>query len=568
MKGDTFMSNVNKEIIKDDSNSFSEGKSKGSKTQNRRSSKNNRSRSRNNNHNRNEGGQKSKVEFNTNDVAWYTLNPQLLRDTASIPFSWASGVPVNFDFRGGITDRASFPGIMNFWTVPSFGWSANSSSALNNAATKVYSFVRHENSGHSNYDAPDLMIYLCAMTQVYSAINWLQRLYSQACVYSPVNRYIPRAIIEEQHVSYDDIIANLANFRYGINSLIAKAASLAVPSTLPVFRRMAFLYQNVYCESESLKDQLYMYTPASFMYFTLNEDTKAGQLVTFTDIRDKSYTGQLLTVANLIEIVNRMLAPIIGSEDMNIMSGDILKAYGKGNILTLSPIDTYLSITPIYDPEVLEQMKNAEVIHPKLFDYDAIKLQQDPNIQVGQSNLQFKPQLIPAAYFNASVEQVTSIYKNLVRNHVITSSLNDVTPERVMTDTRLTIAYELNEAENRLNMHTGSEIVVQCNYGYFTEEDNGTLTYHQGAICALNPMICSSYSSIAGNIGSITRTRCFKYKPFSLCCLFSSQSATTPSSITIDFDVDNWGLVNDETLRNIHDVAWLGLFNVKPAAQL
>lgn len=515
-------------------------------------------------------GNKSKVDMNTNDVAWYTLNPQLLRDTATIPFSWASGVPVNFDFRGGVTDKMAFPGIMNFWVAPSFGWSANSSSALNNAATKVYSYVRHENSGHSNYDAPDLMIYLCAMTQVYAAINWLQRIYAQACVYSPVNRYMPRAIIEEQNVNYDDVIANLANFRYGINSLVAKAASLAVPSTLPVFKRMAFIFQNTYCESESLKDQLYMYTPICFLKYGLNSTTKAGELRWHQedDILSGDTPETRFTVSKLITLVNDLLAPIIGSEDMNIMSGDILKAYGKGNILTLAPIDTFLSVTPIYDPEVLEQMKNAEVLHPSIVHRENYALTQDPNIQMGQSNLQFMPVLVPEAYFNASKEQVSAILKNLVRNHIITSEMTDVTPERVMTDTRLSLAYSISADGSYLEIHSGSEIIVRGNYGYFTENDDGTLEYHRGGFTTLNPMICSSYNSIAGNIGSLTRLRCFKYKPFSLCCLFSSTTATTPTSVTIDFDVDNWGLVNDETLRNIHDVAWLGMFNVQPAAQL
>nr|AVX53690.1 putative capsid [Marmot picobirnavirus] len=510
----------------------------------------------------------SKPDFNTNDVSWYTLNPQLLRDTASIPFSWASGVPVDFDFRGGVIDKLAFPGILNFWTAPSFGWSSNSASALNNAATKVYSYVRHENSGHSNYDAPDLMIYLCAMTQVYSAINWLQRLYAQACVYSPVNRYMPRAIIEEQNVNFDDIIANLANFRYGINSLIAKAASLAVPSTLPVFRRMAFLYQNVYCESESLKDQLYLYTPACFYRFQLNGTTHAGELVNYTRIYQRDSKEQWFTVSGLIQLVNDLLAPIIGDEDMNIMSGDILKAYGKGNILTLSPIETFMSITPIYDPEVLEQMKNAEVLHPSLYDPSSYSLTQDPNISANQSCLLFKPQVVPAGYFRASDEQVKGIYKNLVRNHILSSELMNVTPERIMTDTRLTLAYQINEEEGSLNIHSGSEIIVRGNYGYFTQNDSGTLDYHRGGLCVLNPMICSAYQNIAGNIGALTRLRCFKYKPFSLCCLFSGDSEPTPASVCIDFDVDNWGLVNDETLRNIHDVAWLGMFNVKPAAMM
>ena len=101
----------------------------------------------------------------TNDPAYYALNSQLLVDAASHAFSDATGTKIPWSTKGYnehliVPDIASIPGVMSFRIAPTVGISTDQSSAVNVAARNIYSYVRHANSGHSNYDAPDLMMYL------------------------------------------------------------------------------------------------------------------------------------------------------------------------------------------------------------------------------------------------------------------------------------------------------------------------------------------------------------------------------------------------------------------------
>lgn len=135
-----------------------------------------------------------------NDPRWYAQNPQLLRDTASFPYSWPLGNKLNLGQHAPEINKGSIPGIMGIYTAPTFGWADNPNSPINVAARNVYSYVRHANSGHANYDAPDLMLYLCAMDSIYSYLSYLKRVYGVVSTYSYTNRYYPKAVIQAMHV--------------------------------------------------------------------------------------------------------------------------------------------------------------------------------------------------------------------------------------------------------------------------------------------------------------------------------------------------------------------------------
>lgn len=111
-----------------------------------------------------------KLQDKANDPKWYIVNGQLAKDVASFSFNNALGASFEIGTHGLTTlvqpKKYSLPGIMTIPYVPSIGYSADGTSAANIAAKNFYSFVRHQNSGHANYDSPDLMMYLMAMDSI------------------------------------------------------------------------------------------------------------------------------------------------------------------------------------------------------------------------------------------------------------------------------------------------------------------------------------------------------------------------------------------------------------------
>lgn len=296
--------------------------------------------------------------YPTNDPSWYNQDPSLARDSASIPFSYVVGTPTHLSEQGIPWNR---PGIMKVTLMPTIGEASVPNSPVNIAATANYSFIRHANSGHSNYDAPDLMLYELALASAYSYLNYLQRIYGLVTLYSTSNRYYPKALLESDFVDFDDINNNLANFRYGINVLINKLAAFAVQGDMPYFKRQAFLYSNIYTQGDSAKSSLYYYTPYGFYKYGLNTD--GSGMLKFVKLESGSTeTGNYpKTVAYLLKFGNDLLDPILSSEDMGIMSGDILRAYGS-NILKVAPIPEYYPLVPMADLAVIEQMQNATIM--------------------------------------------------------------------------------------------------------------------------------------------------------------------------------------------------------------
>lgn len=510
------------------------------------------------------------LKSKTNDPQWYAASPAILRDAASIPFSWAVGTPIDMGgstkglFSSDTHNEFFVPGIQTMTIVPSIGYTSGATSPINVAATATYSFVRHANSGHANYDSPDLMLYLLAMSQVYSAINWLMRIYGCATLYAQRNRYLPQALLAAQRCKADDIMSHLADFRYGINVLISKAASLAVPASMTIFQRHAFLYQNIYTEGTSIKDQLYMYVPAGFWKFGYSPVDSAGELG-FSQL-----TSSSMTVQSLIDYVNGLLTPILESEDMNIMSGDVLKAYGDGGIIKLQALNEVYPITPIFDIAVLEQMKNATIINVTP---QTCAINQNSNHQYLSSN----PRYLGDAEISDATVKDNMLYR-WTENRLLTTTTSEVTPELVIESTRLMVSGEYVPAKGEdaayVRVYSGSEICISCTwwtYDWDTFHENVTLrNYAMHEMQKLDSSYWTSPTSINNSslfLGLATMSH-FRFHPCMRIWITSSATGKTVSQYGTFFDVDNYAVLHSDTIKRLHEAALMNMLAVPSIAKL
>lgn len=328
-------------------------------------------------------GNKSACPINTgsfdNDPKWYAVNPSILRDTASFPYSRITGTPIvlppgstkkpNLAIGGVSIDGNVVPGILAVNWIPTIGGANSETDAVNVAANALYSFVRHANSGHANYDAPNLMNYILAMDSAYSFYSRLVRAYGVLNNYEMLNKYTPQALITAMRMDFYDLQKNMANFRAYINQYAYRLSSLAVPVDIYYITRHIWMNENIYMDANTTKAQYYMYYQAAYWrWIEGSSSTTLGRLDLVTPATSTSLsqsTGVLrpVNVSNLQDLIdfgNSLLGPIIGSEDMNIMSGDILKAFGAENLFKVLPISETYFVTPVYNQEVLSQFENIE----------------------------------------------------------------------------------------------------------------------------------------------------------------------------------------------------------------
>lgn len=138
----------------------------------------------------------------------------------------------------------------------------------------LYSFVRHVNSGRTNYEAPDLMMYVMAMDSVYLLIHEIKRLLRLAYLYVLENRDIPERIFSVMGIDHLDAVGNLANYRAQLNVRIAKANSLAVPANFNIFKRRAVMGSVVLTDEPNRPTQLIV--PMSDGFYKYDPKAQTG----------------------------------------------------------------------------------------------------------------------------------------------------------------------------------------------------------------------------------------------------------------------------------------------------
>nr|AVX53387.1 putative capsid [Marmot picobirnavirus] len=363
-----------------------------------------------------------------NDEEWYTHIYPAVDSLASFPYSIPVGTTFDPVYAGeqwtALATGQVVPGALILEVAPTVGICDSPTAAPNLAAQQLYSLTRKQNSGRVNYDKTDEMMVIMAMDSAYMLYEQLLRVYRLMGTYSTMNRYQPKAIVQALGFEYDMLNRNLADFR-GILDLFAyQLGSINIPDQFSFIRRHSWLFTNVYKDSEDEKAQLYMFRCAGLYVWTEGE----GESPTYLRYTQMSTLfGTQDNVNSLDQVqsaINKIMQPLLGSEDVGVISGDIAKAFGDGGMIQIQPVNQYEALTPVYSAEVLQQIMNATVIEGAL---------SDMNIETDYSNLKAGPFIIhqPKVTFN-NMGWLTTIRKRLINvRH------GNVTPGQNMVFTRL-----------------------------------------------------------------------------------------------------------------------------------
>lgn len=491
-----------------------------------------------------------------NDAAWYTKNQQLSRDAGNFAFTWPTGAPLNLRYvpigqevignhyiDGYDTTKYRLPGVMKIGFSPIVGSKNDATTPVNVAANNVYAFVRHANSGHANYDAPDLMLYLLAMDYVYMFYSFMVRVYGSMLYYSKLNRHLPYALEYAYGVDYNDIQKHLSDLRFYINQCAVKISALNVPNTFDYYKRHFWMCAHVYRDQDSPKSQFYAFVPTTLGVF---EEYEGKGHLKHHSIYGPS-PDHLWTFDDLVNIMDEMLNPILASEDMNIMSGDILKAYGDGNLFKINPIAETYSIEPVYDEETLEEIHNCTM-------WESI-LSTSSELVTQDVNTGALYQTSTVRQFGRALEQYT----------IIDMASPSPTPDRVLTATRLaSILTHANFAGGSYPFPAqgyletvGTEVVSNCSI--ITIDDNGVPKRYP--ISKSVVLDAGNYNDLFA-VGVISK---FNWHPrVNVKWWTGSGTAESPADVKelMFYEMDNYAIMDTHDLDKTHETCLLSMFNV------
>lgn len=478
-----------------------------------------------------------------NDASWYRVDSQIMKDAASLSFATTYGMP--FDLKeaaGGLTSvtaNDAMPGIMTFNVLPTFGNLTDWSSPFNVAIRDMYTFIRHQNSGHSNYDASNLGMYLMAYDSAATYYAFMVRLYGLTRTVLVQNAYTPRDLVTAAGGNYTNIVSSLADLRGYINSYAVRLNAMRVPSKWHVLERHMWLFTHVFADSPTNKASFYVFAPAGLWKYTL-----AATPAT-TGLSPTGLAGRKLNVNEIKATGEQFLDSILNDEDFNIMSGDILKAYGD-NTFSLNMISEDYSVMPVYDPEVLMQIHNASILMAPdvqwINDHMAnftIREDTSETTNVGA--------LIMSNAIALDTKDDSNYNKSIAYcclKRVLDVPTPNPDPATVCVATRLMINLDANTGENNVALtDVGTELIL----GTFVMAAPNTGEVGSPAT-AVQPWDLEK----------------FDWHPYVYKGSVQLQTGTLHGTemYGLQGDIDNYAIISHDTLSNIHRAAMLGMFEM------
>lgn len=297
---------------------------------------------------------------NQSSTAALQKNINIIKNAASFNYFKALGRKLGLSDVNPFSEYVEykdmrFPGIMTLEYVHGPGLAVSNDDPINISADAVYTFNRHMNSGAANYDSNDQMVYMLAAGELFIYWAYAVRAFGLINLYDSTNVYLPKALVEAAGFDYDDLIANQTKMRGLINTYAALMCSYAVPDVLPYYKRLIDVASRVFVDRDVLKPQIYLFRPLVSRIYSEATSDKGAELIPEL-IPDK------LTVEQWSTRMSAMITAFRRSEDIGIISGDLLKAYGRENCVTMPVIEENYVVFPEYDRDWLSQIHNSRIL--------------------------------------------------------------------------------------------------------------------------------------------------------------------------------------------------------------
>lgn len=522
---------------------------------NQRRANNSRTRTQTKSFNSREEAETDMHSKGANDPSFYNANAQLLSDAASISFNTPIGLPIDSlttenSVNGHVAAARNpyrVPGVMAIEVQPIYGIDPNCTDVrvhpITVAARNFYSFIRHANSGHTNYENADLMMYLCSVTEMCSYHAFLVRLYGTLNAGSRINRYYPEAVVRAMNVDYSDLTKNIAELRYYINHLAVSISKLCVPSCFSLLRRRMQIYTDLYLDGSTSKSQTMLFVPRGFYRYSATGST-TGTSLAFQPWTTRSTPYKFADIVRFgTDLVNALMA----DDDVGTYSGDILKAYGDGGCVTLPMIPDEYTVGPCFNAEVLAQIHNLDV-----FSWSTGSVTQRDGFIY--QDVSYTHNFANDAAWTAGAEMVENIYNFCKLPKLLDLPVDQPSPELTMVSTRLMAVAKEDRTNTTLTVYpitTGAEVVTSV-YNV-TSGGYSRRSPVYGSWVSVNKDGVSDW-----NEGALIATTFFT--KFNMAPTF--YVSTDVQAVDVLGELDNYTIIGENELRKMNDAALLSLWNL------
>lgn len=488
----------------------------------------------------------------------------LINNVGNIDFNYPAGTFTTL--HSNYCDGFSIPGVMAIDVAPTLGTCGTPSDAVNRAMIRYFMTARAKKSYNTDqYEPCDIGLMTLAFGSVYAYLRWLIRLYKIARTHSATNIYVPRALAAANRCNYDDLRDKLPILLAGINEISSRLAAYNVLGTLPAIYRYANLFEGIIAESDSIRDQMYMFVPLGFhRYEWKTEDDDTRGMLTFVTLADLIVEKQrYLTVADLLEFGHALVDNIESAGELRILSSDIGDAFPSDQFLQWPIVaENPDPVSVGQSPDMLNDLLNAKVF---ALESGCLDIVQD-TYQTATGPVGVIKQTVrvskdaDAAINNAQRDR-------LISDSVMTMPNANVTVEEVFrtshwmpvakyTDAEVLKLPEEDREPAGRTLSCGSTIIT--NIRIYTLDRFGEPHEHQFFKTDVFKYV-DDYPTHIQHLKELALYRQFKYAPN----IFIYDAGTSDiQDVTFFGMVDNYTLIDHLKLARMHDIEMLATFNV------
>lgn len=251
--------------------------------------------------------------------------------------------------------RQSVPGICTIAVMPTPGLNEHPGSALNVASYQQYGFLRSQISGSRPYSRHDMVMEWLAVDSCYMLSMACDRAIAAVNTLDQQNKYLAKDLVEAMGYDYDDLVANLANYISNFNVLKARLNRLTIPAVFPIVKRHSYMMSNVYLDTENPKSQMYVFRLAAIYQY----DPARNRLKLVSLVPSTTNLSATQTMGAYLSRLRQMLDGIFADSKYAQISGDIEKAYGIENCLSIGITLPNTALQIVYDPEMLYEIHHV-----------------------------------------------------------------------------------------------------------------------------------------------------------------------------------------------------------------
>lgn len=277
------------------------------------------------------------------DPFWYAFDATAVANMASFPWTEIVGSPISQ------TKTDVLPGIAIYRYIPTVGsfQSNDNVNLLDRTATAFFNYTVQGFTGGVDFQASDLLMSEVAAASLFSALIEGKRAYGILSYYLQLNKYYAKHVCEALGFNFEDLTANLANFRMRWN-MRAQEFNKTVPlaKSFAISDRWDYINSFIFTDTSSPEySTASAYVPSAYLKY---DPTSAK---TGTCLRWQLKPSHLLTVDQYFDMIEELFQAL-NDDDVRSMFGAVRRVYDAGNFKVLNEIEVGF-VTPVVQNDVI-----------------------------------------------------------------------------------------------------------------------------------------------------------------------------------------------------------------------